>query len=100
MENDILGHLIDIEHNAASMLLDAQIEADKRIAEARIKAESVYKIEYEQLLLELEKDFDSQITVIASQHVVDLEVFKKELDSTKQDPIAFNALINTLLLEE
>jgi len=29
VETDIIGHLIDVEHRASSLVLDAQIEADQ-----------------------------------------------------------------------
>ena len=42
-ETDVIGHLIQIESEAANMLLDAQAEVDRRITEAKVKAENSYK---------------------------------------------------------
>ena len=38
LEGDVLTHLIDVEHEASLLILEAQKESDKRLAAARAKA--------------------------------------------------------------
>ncbi|MFI3257986.1 MAG: hypothetical protein R3Y36_06790 [Spirochaetales bacterium] len=99
MQTDILGHLIDIEHNAASILFDAQTEADKRIAEARIQASTDYKTQYEKLITEFEKDYHEKINLNEHEHETAVKAFKTEIDKTAKDINSFNSLFETLLFE-
>ena len=39
-DTDVIGHLIEIEAEAANMIMDAQTEADNRILEAKQKADT------------------------------------------------------------
>ena len=56
-ETDVIGHLIDIEHQAAELLLDTQTEADRRITEAKAKADAMYKEQYESMIAEFENKY-------------------------------------------
>ena len=59
-DTDVIGHLIEIEAEAANMIMDAQTEADNRILEAKQKADTIYKEKYEELIKTLENDFFQQ----------------------------------------
>jgi len=96
-ETDTLGHLIEIEHKAASLLMDAQTEADKRTAEARSQADADYKAQYETLVSQMEADADKRIGDLKEKHNALFSAYRNELASCAQDTAAFNDLLKKLL---
>lgn len=96
-ETDTLGHLIEIEHKAASLLMDAQTEADKRTAEARSQADADYKAQYEILVSQMEADADKRIGDLKEKHNALFSAYRNELASCAQDTAAFNDLLKKLL---
>ncbi len=100
MKEDILGHLIQIENDAATILFDAQSEADKRTQQARVKADSEFKSQYDELIGRLEKMSEEKMSELASQHTETIERFKIDLQETKKDIGAFNSLMGNLLFGE
>ena len=56
-DKDVLAHLLDIENSVAGFVLEAQTEADKRIAAAKEEAEKEYKLEYNKIIAEFEAEF-------------------------------------------
>ncbi len=100
MEKDILGHLIQVEHDAASILFDAQVEADKRIADAHLQADNDYKAEYDKLIVRLENAFTLEIDAIDKEQANAFESYKAELQKTEKDLKKFNNLMETLFFGE
>ena len=90
-ETDTLGHLIEIEHKAASLLMDAQTEAGKRTADAD------YKAQYETLVSQMEADADKRIGDLKEKHNALFSAYRNELASCAQDTAAFNDLLKKLL---
>ncbi len=100
MEKDVLGHLIQVEHDAASILFDAQVEADKRTAEAHIQADNDYKAEYDKLVGRLEEDCSKKLQLLNTEHTDAFEAYKAELEKTNKDIKTFNTLMETLFFGE
>ncbi len=100
MEQDVLGHLIQVEHDAASILFDAQVEADKRTAEAHVQADNEYKIAYDNLVEKLENDCAQKIKENNKLHTEAFEAYKIELQKTEKDVKNFNAYMETLFFGE
>ena len=96
-ETDTLGHLIEIEHKAASLLMDAQTEADKRTAEARSQADADYKAQYETLVSQMEADADERMQAISTEYDARFDTYKAAIGNCTQDTAAFNALLKKLL---
>jgi vacuolar-type H+-ATPase subunit H len=53
-DEDIVGHLLKIESEAAALVLDAQAEADRRLAEAEKRSRAAYEQQYQNGLALLE----------------------------------------------
>lgn len=96
-EIDVIEHLLDLEHEAASLLLDAQTEADKRTAEARSRADAAYKKEYAALIEKLETEYKEKSSEITSKHDVDYEAYKNRISASSKDIPSFNKLLDSLL---
>ena len=96
-ETDVIGHLIQIESEAADMLLNAQAEADKRITEAKQKADTIYKEKYEELIKTLENDFFQQKSEIDSNYDKNFEEFRATISTVNQDKRALNTKLESYL---
>ena len=97
MKTDTLGHLLELESRAASLLLDAQTEADRRTAEARAQAEADYKKQYEQIVADMEAGTEKHIGELKRQYDADLDAYKTELSAYNRDTDAFDGLLKNLL---
>ncbi|MDR1024989.1 MAG: hypothetical protein LBL56_04620 [Treponema sp.] len=99
-EENILGHLLKVEADAASLVDDAQAEADRRIAESEKQNRSRYDEEYAQKAAELDRAFEDEITRIRADYQDQLEAYRKGLDLIPVDQERFSALMDELLAGE
>ena len=67
-EIDVIKHLIDVEHEASGVLLEAQKKADALINEARTKADEEFHKSYSKLVEESESKEKSARESIIQKH--------------------------------
>ena len=96
-DTDVIGHLIEIEAEAANMIMDAQTEADNRILDAKQKADTIYKEKYEELIKSLENNFLQQKSEIDSNYDKIFEDFREKISSVNQDKRTLNLKLDTYL---
>ncbi len=96
-ESDVIGHLISVEHEAASMMQDAQIEADKRLAAAKVQADDAYKKQYEEIIRELENKYQVCTSEISQKKQEDFKKYQEEIQQLPTDVVSFNKLLDSLL---
>ena len=96
-EVDIIQHLINIEKDAAQMLSDAKVQADKKIAEARFEAENSFKEKYAEVSKRLSAEEESEKKECDTSHAEVVRQYKDKLSSTAKDVKAFNSLLDELL---
>ena len=81
MENNselgIINHLLSIEKDASSLINDAQIESEKRVAEARNKYNAEYKDRYEKTVKALEENYQKELEQIKEKNT---KAFNEVLD--------------------
>ncbi|MDR0669683.1 MAG: hypothetical protein LBF95_06345 [Treponema sp.] len=94
---NILAHLLKIEADAASLVDDAQAEADRRIAESEKQNRSRYDEEYARKAGELDRAFEEEIGRIRADYQDQLEAYRKILDAISVDQGRFSALMDDLL---
>lgn len=96
-ELDVINHLLEVEKNASCVIDNAKVEADKRITDAKAKYNQEYRSKYEVLSDEKEKAYQEKIKVLAENHKVEVEDFKKSLETKPQNKEQFNKLLESLL---
>jgi F0F1-type ATP synthase membrane subunit b/b' len=101
MENDdTLERLLKIEKEAASLVNEAQAEADRRIAESekqnRAACEKKYRVHEQALEEELKKKTDELKTEFKKQ----IETYLDELSLLKADTKKFSSLLDSLIFGE
>lgn len=89
VEQDVIGHLIDVERLASDLMMDAQTEADRRKAEAKEKAERLYLSEYEKTIGSLEASFAASKKQCDGARDEEYARFATYLDSLKLDKNSF-----------
>lgn len=96
-EIDVIGHLIDVERNAASLLADAQAEADKRISSARAKADEMYRAQYTAIVDSEEAAYAQKSDELKRQCEKTITDYKTRIGAVAKDTAAFTALLDKLL---
>lgn len=99
-ESDVIEHLISVEHEAASLMQDAQIEADKRISAAKVQADELYKKQYEQLILELDAQYQTRSAEITQKKDADFKAYQENIERLQTDEASFNTLLDSLLFAQ
>jgi vacuolar-type H+-ATPase subunit H len=95
--SDVILHLLEEEKKAASLLVEAQTEADKNVAKARAEAGEKYKTRFEQLIKRLEDSYAKETAVITNDYTTNMEQYRSKLGGIAVDTGAFNALLDTLV---
>ncbi|MGL4986737.1 MAG: hypothetical protein ACRC5H_06315 [Treponemataceae bacterium] len=96
-DQDLIGHLIDIEHQAASLLFDAQTEADKRLAQLRFDADMAFKAEYEKIIADEEKILEEQTAQIDAVYKAKMDAYYESVNSFPLNQKAGMLLLDSLL---
>ncbi|GEM_PF-2093856 len=94
-DKDVLAHLLDIENSVAGFVLEAQTEADKRIAAAKEEAEKEYKLEYNKIIAEFEAEFLKEKEAEDAKQQAVYKEFDEYLSSLKKDYKRFGEYIDS-----
>lgn len=93
----VIGHLIEEETKAEGLIAEAQVEANKRITQARAQADEAYKAEYEKIITRLEETHAAQTETINKNYDSQIQEYRAKLLDTPLDTQAFNGLLKKLL---
>lgn len=94
---DVLQHLLEVEKQASSLVLDAQAEADRRIAEYEGQCKERFEAAYHTRIAEIEKEYSEHIERIKKQYTAELAAYKKELDGQAVEYREFSLLMDQLV---
>jgi F0F1-type ATP synthase membrane subunit b/b' len=101
MDNDeVLGHLLKIESEAAALVNDAQAEADRRVLEAEKQNHAAYEERYRREGERLEHEYQALKEKIRQQYQTELESYSNKITSLHVDVNRFSALLDRLVAEE
>lgn len=96
VEQDVIGHLIDVERLASDLLLDAQTEVDRRKAVAKESAERAYLSAYEKIIAELEEYSAKGEKECDDSRERDYAAFNDHLALIHKDQAAFKACLDSV----
>jgi len=96
IEQDVIGHLIDVERLAYDLLLEAQTEADKRKAAAKEAAGQEYRSSCERILTALEESFTEERRKCDESRMREYERYDTLLESTVKDRTSFDAYLDSV----
>ncbi|ULQ60359.1 hypothetical protein K7I13_03355 [Brucepastera parasyntrophica] len=96
IEQDVIGHLIDVERLASDLLLDAQTEADKRRKAAKDAADLEYQTAYAKIISEMESSYESEKQKTDSEKEASFKSYQSDLEKIPQNYQDFTAFLNSL----
>jgi hypothetical protein len=96
----VLGHLFQIEAEAAALVDDAQAEADRRVAEGERLNRSRYDEQYGREAAELEQGYEKEVVAVKDDYQHQLDRYRKSLDSIAVNQDRFRALMDDFLAKE
>ncbi len=96
MDQDVIGHLIDVERLAYDLLMDAQTESDRRKAAAKEEAERDFRVAYERIIADLESAKERGRASCDKARERDYAEFDAHLASVPQNRTAFNDYLDSL----
>ena len=97
---DMLEHLLKLEEEASSMIIEAQAEADKRTAEAEKKSRSLHDEIYTARAMHLEEAYLERIALLRDAYKKQLDEYRNELNGQSADNDGFSCLAHKYLLED
>jgi len=101
MENhEILQHLLEIESKAATLVDDAQAEADRRVSEGEKQNRARYDEQYAREVAALEEAYSADISLARENYRKQLEEYHNSLKAQPSDTKAFFSLAEKLLILE
>lgn len=98
-EQNVIGHLLDVEKQAADLLSEARTEVDRRKSAAREKADSDYRAAYTKIIDSLEATYETDRKTCDDARDREYAAFSAHLDSLPRDRVAFNSWLDTLFFK-
>ena len=99
-DSDILQHLLKIEGQAATLVDDAQAEADRRVKEAEEQNRLAFDRAYHTLTAELEAAYQKTADAVNGDYNKLLSEFRASLDCMSKQEKNFSALAFSMLVGE
>lgn len=98
-EQDILRHLLQVEAEAASLVRDAQIEADRRVTENEQACRAAYDEQYSREAAELDVRFAGSEAQVREEYQARLAEYRAALGTIPADQGRFQGLMDRFLGE-
>ncbi|MDR1949508.1 MAG: hypothetical protein LBQ38_08950 [Spirochaetaceae bacterium] len=99
-QQDILQHLLQVEASASALVNDAQIEADRRVAESEKRGRALYDERYGQAVLDLEAQYAEGLAAVTETVYRQLEAYREDLCTIPVDRDSFFKCLESLLAKE
>jgi vacuolar-type H+-ATPase subunit H len=96
-EFDVIRHLLEQEERTTSLVRDAQIESDRRLAAARAEADALYAQRYSEALRELEAGYAARKTALATGYMKKGVEYRSRLNAQAKSYKNFNKYLGPLL---
>ena len=97
-DHEVLQHLLELENKAATIVNDAQSEADRRISVAEKQNRKSHDEVYAQEVEALETHFTQNLAAVKEDYRQQLEIYHESLKTQPQNKSAFSLLVEKFLL--
>ncbi len=99
-DQNIIGHLFEVEKQAAELLSEAQDEYNKRIATVREESDKMFKDAYEQLIKKTEARFAEESKRLEEAKSLAFSEYCSEVESWKQDIGLLHTELDSMLFSK
>jgi vacuolar-type H+-ATPase subunit H len=86
-----------MEQKASALTIKAQEDADKKIAQAKLQADTEFKSQYEKIVSDFEKSYLKKTSELESKKESDLASFKSKISASELDKKSFNSFLDSVL---
>ena len=97
-DHNVLEHLLGLENEAAVMVNNAQVEAERRLAEREKQNRAHYDEAYAHEAETLETAYQQKIAAVKGDYQKELEDYRTGLETQPVDTKAFFILMEKFLL--
>jgi len=97
-DHEVLQHLLNLDNKAASLVSDAQAEADRRLSEGEKQNRAHYDDVYSAEVAELEASYLENIARVKEDYSTQLDAYLESLKAITLDRASFSSLAEKLLL--
>jgi vacuolar-type H+-ATPase subunit H len=98
--NEVLGHLLKIEAEAAALVKEAQAEADRRVTEAEKQNRAAYDKRFLEENQRLENESLQSKELARQEYRKELETYKEKISSIHVNNDRFSSMLDSLVLGE
>ena len=95
-EVNTIAHLLEVEQKAAAMTMHAQEDADKKIAQAKAKADLEFRTAYEEIVRECESACKKEISSIEEKKNKNVADYKASIKASVLDKTGFFSYLDSL----
>lgn len=96
-EMDVIQHLIEVEKEAAEVLVETQKKADETVASARVSAQARFKNEYSKIVKSVDEAEAKEKEAASKEHDNILKSYNNDLNSAVKDVNSFNNGLEKIL---
>lgn len=96
-EVNTISHLLEVEQKATELTSQAQLDADKKIAQAKAQADSQFKSEYEKIVAECEQNYAQRTASLDDKNLEEISSYKSKISESALDVKAFNSFLDSVL---
>ncbi|MDR1858363.1 MAG: hypothetical protein LBQ69_02730 [Treponema sp.] len=98
--NEVLGHLLQVESQAADLVDNAKVEADRRVTEAEKHSRASYDERCHVEREKLEREFHKSKEQAQQRYQEEMEAYRHAVSSIQPDTDRFSALLSKLVVGE
>lgn len=85
-DRDVIGRLLEVERNAAGIVHDAELEAERRVAKAVEHEKKTFQEEYAGKIRELESEHEKELSRMRDEKARRMKKFLEQLASRATNP--------------
>jgi len=93
---DVIGHLMNVEREASSLLVDAQTEADRRKAVVAEESSKKFKEAHERLVTALESELETAKHGVDDVRKAELDAFQSRIEAIPRDQASFARYLDSV----
>ncbi|MDR2393589.1 MAG: hypothetical protein LBD93_05495 [Treponema sp.] len=97
MNEPVLYHLLQVEREAATLVEDAQAEADRRLAAGEQQNRTQYDERYGQEVASIDEKYATKRAALEASYQQELEGYRESLNALPVYRERFSALVASLL---
>ncbi len=92
-----ISHLLEVEQKASELIAQAQADADKKIADAKSKADAMFQEQYTKIVSDCENSYSAKTSALSQENTRKIEDYKKTISASGQDRKTFNSYLDSIL---